>query len=201
MAASNLETRLERGKLDELTVTKIISMLRSSQDKVKFISDNLRAYAHPREHFVQKENIKFKNFVSEVFDQLKNAYSIEQVLEMDVDEEATIWENPLFLERVVFHLLENAIIANHKATAKKIFVKLEKEKAAYRFTIADEGGGIELDQQFYVTKPFFQLQENLEHNGIGLSLVEYICKHNNVSFKIENREKGLLVSMEQQEAA
>ncbi|MAF91877.1 MAG: hypothetical protein CL674_11455 [Bdellovibrionaceae bacterium] len=85
MAASNLETRLERGKLDELTVTKIISMLRSSQDKVKFISDNLRAYAHPREHSVQKENIKFKNFVSEIFNQLKNAYSIEQVLELDVD--------------------------------------------------------------------------------------------------------------------
>lgn len=197
MAALNLKTMQSRDMLNEEQVHKIVKLLEQSQTRVRHISSNLKTYAHPREQFSEKKHIPFRAFILDLFDKIQSEKQTKQEVIIDIKDDEVVLENPLFLERVFFHLLENSIMANQRNGSSKIWVELSGEEGSQCFRVFDEGGGIREDQHFYVTKPFYQLEESLEHHGVGLSLVEYVCKHNQVKFNIKNSDRGLEVILKQ----
>ncbi|MAF91873.1 MAG: hypothetical protein CL674_11435 [Bdellovibrionaceae bacterium] len=179
-------------------VSKVLNLLDISESKVGHISDNLKSYASPTDKLSEKQNVSFGSMLTEIFNHLLGFYGFQQELEFKVEsEDDVLFENPLFLERVVYHILDNSLRANHKQKKKKIKVTLSGDESWYKIVFLDEGGGIKSDQLFNVTKPFFQLDQEYKHFGIGLSLVGYLCKHNHLKCKIQNYQSGLEISLEQ----
>ena len=97
------------------------------------------------------------------------------------------------METALRNLLENAVLYSDKSP--HITVTLEQEQEQCHLTIADQGRGIELDEQKKIFNMFYRSRrkdENIRGTGLGLFIVNAIVRrhHGKVTVESEGRGQG-----------
>lgn len=112
--------------------------------------------------------------LTELLKQIVKLYPEDQ-LKLCLESELYIKANPAALKRVVDNLLSNALKYNRVDV--EITVDLKAEGESLILKIADNGVGIELEQQKHIFTPFYQASTskmNIQGVGLGLSLVKVL---------------------------
>lgn len=86
----------------------------------------------------------------------------------------------------LFNLLENAVKYSQK---ESVDVELSKREATLCLSITDKGIGIPAEQLSHVSKPFYRADNTneIQGNGIGLSLALRIFDKNKINYHIESQ--------------
>lgn len=115
----------------------------------------------------------------------------EKRTEFDADMEALAYTgNQKLMFHVFSNLIENAIKFGPEDGL--IRITLKKADGQIRFTIEDEGPGIDEDAKKHIFDRFYQSDSSHkeEGNGLGLALVKQILRLENGSISVENRAEG-----------
>jgi two-component system, sensor histidine kinase and response regulator len=81
---------------------------------------------------------------------------------------------PTRVERLMEHLVRNAILYGREEVAPVVHVSAKKESDHWLFSITDNGTGVESEYIEQVFEPFRRLHSN-EHHGLGMGLTT--CRH------------------------
>lgn len=93
--------------------------------------------------------------------------------------------NPEQLERVLLHLLENA--AEYTPAGGKIWLDFKKRGAhTHQFIISDTGCGIPEEQRENIFKPFTEVKDLTQGDGLGLPICSLIATKMNGSLTLDS---------------
>ncbi|PQJ77846.1 sensor histidine kinase [Polaribacter porphyrae] len=93
-----------------------------------------------------------------------------------VNELPTIIGDQHRLELLFFHLLENAVKFNDKGEEGLIRIDYQEEEKFWKFSVTDNGKGIEKDYFDKIFVAFQKLENDYKSTGIGLSIVKKIVE-------------------------
>ena len=102
------------------------------------------------------------------------------------------------LTQLFYALLLNAleIFRERKISQPTLTITAEKADGGVRFSLADNGGGIDEKHLPQIFDPYFSTKSNLNGTGLGLFSVHYLMEHLfRGSITLENRDQGLLVAL------
>jgi signal transduction histidine kinase len=105
---------------------------------------------------------------------------------------------PLHLQKVLFHLLQNAIRYSHPERKPVIRIKSTLYQRRPILTFTDNGLGFDtIKHRNEIMKPFFRIHSHIEGSGMGLYLVKTIVDKHHGKIKIESKPKvGTRVTVE-----
>ena len=91
--------------------------------------------------------------------------------------------SPEQLERILLHLLKNAALYTSTGKIRLVF----KKKGAHlcQFIISDSGPGIPEEQKENIFKPFREIKDLAEGNGLGLPICSLIANKINGNLSID----------------
>jgi two-component system OmpR family sensor kinase len=136
------------------------------------------------DRFLRRESIPIEAFLAEVAAKagplLNGRLRITPMLEgeaLDAD--------PQRLTQALINLLQNAAL--HVGNGSPVVLSAIDEGDAWRFEVADEGGGIGLEPAEQVFQPFSRGRTRAPGSGLGLAIVRTIAEAHGGTAGVENR--------------
>lgn len=131
---------------------------------------------------MQEKNIS--TFCEAVMERIKGITQKDVVLAVNAPK-LSIKINPEQLERVLLHLLENA--ARHTPAGGKIWLDFKKRGAhTHQFIISDTGCGIPEEQRESIFKPFTEIRDLTQGDGLGLPICSLIAAKMNGNLTLDS---------------
>ena len=115
------------------------------------------------------------------FNALQTKHIKRQLNLPDID--PTIEADPKLIQQALVHLIRNSIDAMNSGGVLAVAVELSDETVVIR--ISDSGSGLQFDQAFRATDPFYTTK--LVGTGIGLTMVKRIVEDHGGQLTIRNR--------------
>ncbi len=119
-------------------------------------------------------------------------WQLEYVVEAHIDAFEVTGDAQLLAQALV-NLLENAM-AHGAGDTRHLRIELGRDAGAVTVTLADHGGGVPEHELAHIRQRFVRLDDSRSHpgNGLGLSLVDAICRHHGGQFVLNaNQPSGL----------
>lgn len=168
----------EQLALVSMNTERMLRMVNQILDLSKVQAGRLRIEEFPIGEFLAKIGCNFEEVARE---QLIGFWFEDQT------NGASIWADKDGLEKIMFNLISNAF--KYTPSGKNIHVKAMCEEGEFRISVADQGKGIETDNQSLIFERFFMADpgEHKASSGIGLSMVkEWVEKHGG-AVRLESR--------------
>ncbi len=114
-------------------------------------------------------------------------------LDADATDVGTIHANYHLLAQAITNLLDNAL----KYGGKHIRLFTHQSDPYISITVTDDGTGVPDEQKEWILKPFTRLEgeRNTLGSGLGLSLVQAICRHHQAKLSLADNNPGLQVTI------
>jgi signal transduction histidine kinase len=93
--------------------------------------------------------------------------------------------DPHRLTQALLNLLNNAVA--HGRGDARVELRVAREPAAWRFEVADEGGGLPANQEESVFRPFHRGKATPAGRGLGLAIVRGVAEAHGGSAGVDNR--------------
>jgi PAS domain S-box-containing protein len=178
-AISNLAQWLEDDLADKIPSENQLQLqlLRSRADRMEALINGLLSYARIAREDIPLELVSVEELLAEIIDSLDPppTFTIEISLPLP-----TFSTKRLLLNQVLTNLIGNAIKHHDRADGKvKITVRDHPNRPEfYEFAIADDGQGIDPQQQKRIFDIFqtLETQDKSPNAGIGLAIVKKIVK-------------------------
>lgn len=141
----------------------------------------------------QYKDIKLLSFVNSVINDVKHSYSNPEIdFELKLTDEQTLEFVPDLFYSIVQNLVTNAIKYRSPKRRGKIEISAESIDHYLQFKVADNGLGMDLEQnQNLLFKMFQRFHDHVEGRGIGLHLVKNIVYTNGGKIDVESElDKG-----------
>ncbi|MDA9230249.1 HAMP domain-containing histidine kinase [Alphaproteobacteria bacterium] len=119
-------------------------------------------------------------------------WTLEYLVEADAERFEVLGDAQLLAQGLV-NLLENAL-AHGAGETRHLRIELGREDKVITISIADQGVGVPDHELGHIRQRFVRLDESRSRpgNGLGLSLVDAICRHHGGQFVLStNRPSGL----------
>lgn len=156
-----------------------VQALRTFSRHIQELSELESTLSEPYE--VQEKNIA--TFCESVMDRIKDKVQPDVSLTVNAPK-LNVKINPEHLERVLLHLLENA--AEHTPSGGKIWLDFKKRGAhTHQFIISDTGRGIPEEQRENIFKPFTEVKDLTQGDGLGLPICSLIATKMNGSLTLD----------------
>ena len=165
----------------ELKEDKSVSMLdkvKLSIDKLLLVIHDLTNYSKNNRLKIENTKIDFENIISTAINDLHYLNKLDSIkIESEVVENYPFYSDPLRLSILVTNLLSNAIIHHDlKKDSPVIKIKVEQNKTFAKFTISDNGKGIDDDIKPKIFDMFFKGSNESPGSGLGLYIVNGVIK-------------------------
>lgn len=154
-------------------------------DALKQFSENIQELSELENSLLEtyeKQSFNVSNFCKDIMDKIKE--DVQPEVETIVDAPSLeIKTNPEQLERILLHLLKNAALYTSTGKIRLVF----KKKGAHlcQFIISDSGPGIPEEQKENIFKPFREIKDLAEGDGLGLPICSLIANKINGSLSID----------------
>lgn len=147
------------------------------------VYSDLVFYNFPNTISDEKEKIILKNLIIERLEYFQLFFEQKKItLESNLDEDAYIFANKYQISKIFDNLLSNAI----KYNKKEGLIKLELFKNS--LAITDSGCGISKENMKRIFERYARFNQDQGGFGIGLSLVQKICKDNKITLSCDSIE-------------
>lgn len=154
-------------------------------DALKQFSENIQELSELENSLLEtyeKQSFNVSNFCKDIMDKIKE--DVQPEVETIVDAPSLeIKTNPEQLERILLHLLKNAALYTSTGKIRLVF----KKKGAHlcQFIISDSGPGIPEEQKENIFKPFREIKDLAEGDGLGLPICSLIANKINGNLSID----------------
>ena len=156
-----------------------VKALRGFSCHIQELSELESTLAEPYE--MQEKNIS--NFCESVMDKIRGKVQPEVSLTVNAPK-LSVKINPEQLERILLHLLENA--AEYTPAGGKIWLDFKKRGAhTHQFIVSDTGCGIPEEQRENIFKPFTEVKDLTQGDGLGLPICSLIATKMNGSLTLD----------------
>lgn len=156
-----------------------VQALRTFSGHIQELSELESTLSEPYE--VQEKNIA--TFCESVMDRIKDKVQPDVSLTVNAPK-LNVKINPEHLEHVLLHLLENA--AEHTPSGGKIWLDFKKRGAhTHQFIVSDTGHGIPEEQRETIFKPFTEVKDLTQGDGLGLPICSLIATKMNGSLTLD----------------
>ena len=168
---SLLSTKWDRLK-EEDRRDAVDKMQRHTTSLVHLVNDLLDFVNERGNRTAMPEQIRLDQHVLGVVDQLRPLCERQQ-LELQLHEEVCAWTDPRAIERIVGNLVSNA--AKYSPAGSTLTVRAETRGDAAVVVVADEGPGIDREEQQRIFQRFYRGESDAARStrgsGIGLAVV------------------------------
>ena len=157
-----------------------VQALRTFSAHIQELSELENSLSEPYE--MQEENISA--FCENVMNKIRGKEQEDVSLIVNAPK-LNIKINPEHLERILLHLLENA--AEYTPAGGKIGLDFKKRGAhTHQFIISDTGCGIAEEQRENIFKPFTEVKDLTQGDGLGLPICALIAAKMNGSLTLDS---------------
>ena len=157
-----------------------VQALRTFSDHIQELSELENSLSEPYE--VQEQNIS--TFCESVMDKIRSKVQEDVVLTVNAPK-LNVKINSEHLERILLHLLENS--AEYTPAGGKIWLDFKKRGAhTHQFIISDTGCGIPEEQRESIFKPFTEVKDLTQGDGLGLPICSLIATKMNGSLTLDS---------------
>jgi two-component system sensor histidine kinase KdpD len=167
---------LSRERFDEAVARDVLEDVRASTGRLEQLITNLldmsriesgRVIAHD-------EPVALDEVIAQVLDGVRTRWPGVSI-DPEVDDDAAfVRGDPVFLDRVVTNLAENAARAVRGAADPRIQIRARRRDAVVEVAVIDHGPGVVFGDQATLFTPFYRMREGSPRLGAGLGLA--ICK-------------------------
>ena len=131
---------------------------------------------------MQEKNVS--TFCESIMDKIKGKVQENVTLTVNAPK-LNIKINPEHLERILLHMLENA--AEYTPADGKIWLDFKKRGAhTHQFIISDTGCGIPEEQRENIFKPFTEVKDLTQGDGLGLPICSLIATKMNGNLTLDS---------------
>lgn len=157
-----------------------VKALHTFSGHIQELSELENTLSEPYE--MQEKNIS--TFCESIMDKIKGKTQEDVSLTVNAPK-LNVKINPEQLERVLLHLLENA--AEYTPAGGKIWLDFKKRGAhTHQFIISDTGCGIPEEQRDNIFKPFTEVKDLTQGDGLGLPICSLIAAKMNGSLTLDS---------------
>lgn len=157
-----------------------VKALHAFSGHIQELSELENTLSEPYE--MQEKNIS--TFCESIMDKIKGKTQEDVSLTVNAPK-LNVKINPEQLERVLLHLLENA--AEYTPAGGKIWLDFKKRGAhTHQFIISDTGCGIPEEQRDSIFKPFTEVKDLTQGDGLGLPICSLIATKMNGSLTLDS---------------
>lgn len=157
-----------------------VKALHAFSNHIQELSELENTLSEPYE--MQEKNIS--TFCESIMDKIKGKTQEDVSLSVNAPK-LNVKINPEQLERVLLHLLENA--AKYTPAGGKIWLDFKKRGAhTHQFIISDTGCGIPEEQRDNIFKPFTEVKDLTQGDGLGLPICSQIATKMNGSLTLDS---------------
>lgn len=156
-----------------------VKALRTFSRHIQELSELESTLSEPYD--VQEKNIA--TFCEALMDKIKGEAKEDVALTVNAPK-LNVKINPEQLERILLHLLQNA--ARHTPAGGKIWLDFKKRGAhTHQFIVSDTGCGIPEDRRGNIFKPFTEVKDLTQGDGLGLPICSLIATKMNGSLALD----------------
>ncbi|WP_296124409.1 HAMP domain-containing sensor histidine kinase [uncultured Bacteroides sp.] len=156
-----------------------VKALHTFSDHIQELSELENTLSEPYE--MQEKNIAA--FCEGIMDKIKGMTQEDVTLTVNAPK-LNVKINPEQLERILLHLLENA--ARYTPAGGKIWLDFKKRGAhTHQFIVSDTGCGIPEEQRGNIFKPFTEVKDLTQGDGLGLPICSLIATKMNGSLMLD----------------
>lgn len=187
-AIANLSAWIEEdleGQLDEETQHQM-DLLRGRVHRMEALINGLLQYSRVGRMQSDRERVKVGNLLAEIVDSLDPPAGMNVEIEPPMP---TFLTHRLPLQQVFTNLIGNAI-QHHDRPEGTIRIAATEEEDHYRFSVADDGPGIEpqYHERIFVMFQTLQPRDRVESTGVGLAIVKKILDERGQKIWVESRQ-------------
>jgi len=164
-------------------IRKNLALIKGRTSRLENMINGLLEYARVGKVRKGMEKVNLSLLLQEVIDLLvPQNYNV--VIEGTMPELHT---ERLHIQQVFSNLISNAVKYNDKAEPS-IFITAKEEKTLYRFSVADNGKGIEKQyfEKIFVIFQTLQERDAFESTGVGLAIVKKIIEDHKGTIMVES---------------
>lgn len=166
-------------------------------NKISFITNNI--LRHSKKAVKKIEKINLNESISKtlrIFEPLMIKSKIKYKLESGI-ENAFIKADALEIEQVLINILKNSIDAIENDGEIKISLTNLSGNGKFQLMVKDTGCGISMDKLNQIFSPFYTSKPQDKGTGLGLYIVQNICKHNQIDINVNSEYlKGTTFTLE-----
>jgi signal transduction histidine kinase len=165
-------------------VVALSSLLNSLLDLSRLDSQNTQA---------QMQTVDLIHLLKQVVTGYKPQAQLKGIaLELQLQEPLAVTSDPIFIERIVRNLIDNAL--KHGAR-KQLFIKLDRNLLGQtQIHVIDDGTGIPTHLQSTVFEEFFQVnnegRDRSKGIGLGLAIVKRLCEQLDIRCILQSSNTG-----------
>ncbi|TGY09317.1 HAMP domain-containing sensor histidine kinase [Bacteroides muris (ex Afrizal et al. 2022)] len=157
-----------------------VKALHTFSNHIQELSELESTLSEPYE--MQEKNIS--TFCESIMDKIKGKTQEDVTLAVNAPK-LNVKINPEQLERILLHLLENA--AQYTPAGGKIWLDFKKRGArTHQFIVSDTGCGIPEEQHENIFKPFTEVKDLTQGDGLGLPICSLIATKMNGSLTLDS---------------
>ena len=165
-----------------------IDVILNQTQRVSKITQNILKYSKKLpKNFEKIELIQIVNESLKILEPRIYKNKIKIIKNFEIDK-AFIFGDAVQIEQVLTNLVNNAIDAMNSNGELRIQVK-KSENQEIIFSISDNGQGVEDHIKERIFSPFFTTKSGNKGTGLGLYIVNNICKNHNAEIKCESEPK------------
>jgi two-component system, OmpR family, sensor histidine kinase KdpD len=116
------------------------------------------------------QNVDLGEVLTPCIDRIERQWPRLRVRTLTDDEASLVRADPLFLDRVVTNLLDNAATASREADREEVEVEARREQDKTTVRVIDHGAGVPASVREQLFYPFYQVTERHPRLGTGLGL-------------------------------
>lgn len=157
-----------------------VQALHTFSGHIQELSELENSLSEPYE--MEEKNVS--TFCENVMDKIRGKVQEDVTLTVNAPK-LNVKLNPEHLERILVHLLENA--AEYTPTGGKIWLDFKKRGAhTHQFIISDTGCGIPEEQREEIFKPFTEVKDLTQGDGLGLPICSLIATKMNGNLTLDS---------------
>jgi light-regulated signal transduction histidine kinase (bacteriophytochrome) len=141
--------------------------------KIKRLLRDLLVYTKLDQPMVIQENVACERLIQDVLDQFRTAIA-ETSATITYDPLPMVNADPDRLGQVFTHLIDNALKFRNGDLPPQIHIAARKDNGAWRFSVRDNGVGIDSAYHARIFRVFERLNSQQAYAGTGIGLA--ICK-------------------------
>jgi signal transduction histidine kinase len=159
-----------------------LSLIKGRTNRLENMINGLLEYARVGRIKRGREEVDLGMLIREVIDLL-----VPKNYNIDIGPMPVLIAEKLHLEQVFSNLISNAVKYNNKKDGK-ISIRSEEFKEHYRFSVTDNGPGIDPKyfEKIFVIFQTLQERDAFESTGVGLAIVKKVIEDNKGTIKVES---------------
>ncbi|UAM99623.1 HAMP domain-containing histidine kinase [Polaribacter litorisediminis] len=151
----------------------IINLIRENVEKMDTVIRGILQYSTIGKTEKERYKVDLNSLVAGLILKINNPNDVKI---LKLDKFPTIYGDKHRLELLFYHLIENAVKFNDKGEKGFVEIKCYEEPNFWKFSIKDNGKGIEKNYFDKIFMAFQKLEDDFKSAGIGLSIVQKIVE-------------------------